>query len=68
MASDDKKTKPEEIMENYTEVIKCPVCGTIQLAEIIRNLPFDIYIHDCSFCGYTIMESEWEVVNGKESD
>lgn len=43
--------------------IKCPNCGKVQDAEVTQHLnaPFATYIKNCE-CGYTIMESEWDVI------
>lgn len=49
-------------MEKRIEKIVCPKCGKIQFAEVETTPFWDIYIHDCEECGYTIMESEWERV------
>ena len=43
------------------EYIICPECGSIELAEIKETPLWNVYIHDCKKCGYTIMESEWNV-------
>ena len=45
--------------EEIREEIKCPECGVIQEAKVIKSIPFDIYIHNCVECNYCIMESEW---------
>lgn len=45
------------------EVIRCPACLHVQVAEAVKSWPWWMYVHDCSECGYTIMESEWEVVD-----
>jgi transcription elongation factor Elf1 len=44
-------------------MIKCPACDTVQAAICEHTIPFKTYIHDCEICEYTIMESEWDVVN-----
>lgn len=49
------------------QTIECPECGCVQDAEVKLAIPFDIYIHDCEKCGYTIMESEWEIISRPES-
>lgn len=49
-------------MEQHTERIKCPECGTIQLANVMDTTLWLVYLHDCEKCKYIIMESEWEVV------
>lgn len=55
-------------MSNYTETIQCPNCGRIQEAEVIADIPFWVYIHDCEKCGHKILESEWEVVKNNFAD
>ena len=43
------------------QFIKCPVCGSVEMASIDHStVPFSTFIHDCSKCNHTIMESEWE--------
>lgn len=43
--------------------ILCPECGKIcNATEEHGDFPFGVYIHDCEHCGYTIMESEWDVI------
>jgi hypothetical protein len=46
-----------------TEKIICPSCRTIQEAERREadGWPyFSVLVHDCTTCGYSIGESEWE--------
>ena len=40
--------------------IVCPECGHIQYAKVGDTIPFPTYIHECKWCKYTIMESEWQ--------
>ena len=58
-------------MKNGTEIeqtvvrveqIKCVQCGLVQPARVVMEdwMPFPCYVHDCTGCGYTIMESEWD--------
>ena len=52
-------------MSSHTENIKCPNCESIQEAEVEHaetKYDWDVYIHNCTKCDYTIMESEWEEV------
>jgi len=49
-------------IEKHTEKIKCPDCGTIQDATVEHTVPFYTYLHICTKCDFTIMESDWEVV------
>ena len=48
-----------------TETIYCPQCRKVQTAQVHfeSGMPFPAYVHDCEACGYTIMESEWEMVH-----
>lgn len=41
--------------------IRCPECGTIQPAQVVKwkDFVWPAYVHDCSQCNYTITESEW---------
>ena len=45
------------------ERITCPECGQEQNAEVLETSLWNIYVHTCEHCGYTIMESEWETVD-----
>lgn len=48
---------------DFTPVmIKCPACYTVQSAIVEHTIPFGTYIHHCVNCDYTIMESEWTIV------
>ena len=51
---------------HHAERIRCPECGQEQDATVQHTRPFWTYVHDCEKCGYTIMESEWEVVNEQD--
>ena len=51
--------------DKHTEIIICPECLLVQEAEILHTIPFDTYIHICTQCGYTIMESDWQVCDGR---
>ena len=48
-------------VESHYEKVKCPNCGSLQVAEVVESLPWYAYIHECDQCHYMIMESEWEV-------
>ncbi len=50
-------------MSETKQLIKCPDCGTIQMATVEHGQIFDTYLHNCDKCNFTIMESDWEVVN-----
>ena len=55
-------------MKTEIQTIKCPECGTIQQAEVsfVPLIGGGDYIHECSHCGYTITESEWEQVKPED--
>ena len=44
--------------------IRCPECGMVQAAEVHFYIedPFPSLVHECSLCGYFILESEWEEI------
>jgi predicted RNA-binding Zn-ribbon protein involved in translation (DUF1610 family) len=46
----------------HAVTIQCPECGMIQQAKVEHTNFWNIYVHDCTKCGYTIMESEWNTV------
>jgi hypothetical protein len=64
---DEPEYAPRECSELQgfprTEVIQCPQCSKTQSAQVHfeRWMPFPAYVHDCE-CGYTITESDWDVV------
>jgi hypothetical protein len=45
--------------EFHTEEIRCPDCGYLQNAKVEHTVPWYSYVHQCTSCGYIIMESEW---------
>lgn len=45
--------------EFHLEFIECPQCLNIQDAPVGHTQPVYSYTHDCRYCGYTILESEW---------
>ena len=51
----------------HQENIVCPECQTVQAATVEHTWPFNSYVHVCQ-CGYTIIESEWELANVAESE
>lgn len=62
-----EKEGGKEMIGDVVQVdnIICPECGEICKAEVKEAFPFLDFTHICEYCGYMIMESEWEVV---ESD
>jgi hypothetical protein len=48
--------------KSYRVDIKCPECGAVQEACVLRGFPWDIYVHHCKRCEYIIQKSEWEEV------
>ena len=47
-------------MSGHLEQIICPECESRETAEVQHTEPFWSYVHICSKCGHTIIESEWE--------
>lgn len=41
--------------------LRCPCCGDVTRAEEVPSIPWWTYVHVCE-CGYTITESDWDVV------
>ena len=62
--------KYEEIkpLSVHRETIICPKCKSWELALITHRDgdPFPSYVHSCTKCSYTIIESEWEKVEGEK--
>jgi phage FluMu protein Com len=50
----------------HVEIIKCPECDTIQQAEVEHTTAWNIYIHHCKNCNYTITESDWDKIELEE--
>lgn len=60
----DKAQQASEPQVIRTDSIECPVCLTVQQADVVwdeRDL-WPIYVHTCSRCNYIILESEWTVI------
>jgi len=55
-----QKKKEAGAMKKIKVKIICPECLSVQKAIEEQAIPFWIYIHQCTNCGYIIMESEWE--------
>ena len=53
-------------MDKYKETIECHECGKRQVAEVLHTLPWWSYVHNCVSCRYTIMESEWTLVDTED--
>lgn len=49
-------------MKTRKEKIQCPECDHVQMAVVEELWPWDNYTHECTKCGYIIMESEWNEV------
>jgi len=47
---------------SHTEDIVCPVCNSIELATVYHTFPWFTYQHQCSHCGYYILEDEWSPI------
>ena len=54
----EKPLLEDEILIPVT--IACPECGSLENANIKVGNPFNTYIHECSECGFIIMESDWD--------
>ena len=50
---------PEKFVFHEEQII-CPMCEELQTATVEHTIPWYSFIHECSKCGYIIMESEWE--------
>ena len=53
-------------MEKHIEQIECPECGKRQIATVLHTIPWWSYVHYCVSCKYTIMESEWVLINTQD--
>ena len=53
-------------IEKHIEEIECPECGKRQLATVLHTIPFYTYIKNCISCKYTIMESDWVLINTED--
>jgi len=53
-------------MEKHIEQIECPECGKRQIATVLHTEPWWSYVHHCVSCKYTIMESEWVLINTED--
>lgn len=49
-------------MSGHLETIICPQCKSHEEACVQHTIPFWSYVHHCTKCGYTIMESDWEEI------
>jgi len=54
------------MIEKHIEQIECPECGKRQIATVLHTVPWWSYVHDCVSCKYTIMESEWVLINTED--
>lgn len=52
--------------ESHAEKIICPECKSIQDAIVEHTPLWNMYVHECTECGYIIMESEWERVEDEK--
>lgn len=53
-------------VEQHVEHIHCPNCEDIQEATVLHTAPWHSYVHTCTTCNYTILESEWEKATPQE--
>ena len=49
-------------IKTHTEEIICVRCETHQMATVEHTLPWYTHVHTCINCGYTMTESEWDMV------
>ena len=57
----------EQVDQQHSEFVICPRCESVQNAAVLHTWPWHIMVHDCTKCGYTIMESEWQRVEKPEN-
>jgi len=48
--------------KEHIEIIECPNCNSVQAATVEHTVPWWSYVHECSECGFIIMESEWNKI------
>jgi len=53
-------------VKSHKEQIECPECGKRQTATVLHIFPWWSYVHNCVSCKYTIMESEWILINTED--
>lgn len=53
-------------MSGHLEEVVCPMCYSVETAEVKHTRPFWTYIHECKNCNHTITESEWQYPLKKE--
>ncbi len=51
-----------EKVESHQEKIRCPNCGSIETATVKQTAPFWSYVHICTKCNNSILESEWDEI------
>ena len=58
------------IIQSQEETITCPNCDAVQQAEsvLFEGAPFWAKTHECTVCGYVIMESEWELASDEQME
>lgn len=54
-------------MKQHEETIVCPECAAIERATVIHTVPWYSYVHECTKCGFIIMESDWAIAATKET-
>lgn len=57
---------PTEFVYHEEQII-CPMCEELQMATVEHTVPWFSLIHECSKCGYIIMESEWQAAPTKQA-
>lgn len=57
-----QENQPKQVWHHHEKIV-CPSCQSVEVAIVKHTFPWWSYIHNCSKCGYTIMESEWDEVD-----
>ena len=53
-------------VKHHNETIVCPECNAIEHATVMHTVPWYSYVHECTKCGYIVMESDWTLAEPKE--
>ena len=54
-------------VKHHNETIVCPECNAIEHATVMHTVPWYSYVHECTKCGYIVMESDWTLAELKET-
>lgn len=55
----DRSAQWHVIEDYHSEIVRCPSCNYMQVAEVEHSIPWHAYVHHCARCEHVIMESEW---------